>query len=66
MALSDEKHGLIRNEVLESLDMHYYRKIYVSAYSSRFFGIAIFILTPIWSNLVFLIIFLRVLFILGT
>lgn len=28
--------GLIRNEILESLDMHYYRKIYVSAYSSRF------------------------------
>lgn len=54
---------LIREEVLQSIDLVYYRKIYVFQIFVPLIGIAVSLLTPIWSNTVYLVIFFRMFFI---
>ncbi|AFK07473.1 MULTISPECIES: TMEM175 family protein [Mesotoga] len=54
---------LIREDAIDDSNLIYYRKVYIFHVIVPLLGIAVSVFTPVWSNLVYLVIFFRVFFI---
>ena len=54
---------LIREDAIDDANLIYYRKVYIFHVIVPLLGVAVSVFTPVWSNLVYLVIFFRVFFI---